>query len=81
MQRHSVLIDRKTGEEYFPLRHLTDDQGRFMPYDSALSEFAAVGFEYGYSVVNHDALVALGGPVRRLRQRRPVDHRRVHLVR
>ena len=56
-QRHSVLIDRKTGEEYFPLRHLTSDQGKFMPYDSALSEFAAVGFEYGYSVVNHDALV------------------------
>ncbi|MEJ2868810.1 multifunctional oxoglutarate decarboxylase/oxoglutarate dehydrogenase thiamine pyrophosphate-binding subunit/dihydrolipoyllysine-residue succinyltransferase subunit [Actinomycetospora sp. OC33-EN08] len=56
-QRHSVLIDRKTGEEYVPLRHLTADQGRFMPYDSALSEFAAVGFEYGYSVVNHDALV------------------------
>ncbi|NYD36932.1 2-oxoglutarate decarboxylase [Actinomycetospora corticicola] len=56
-QRHSVLIDRKTGEEYVPLRHLTADQGKFMPYDSALSEFAAVGFEYGYSVVNHDALV------------------------
>ncbi len=57
VQRHSVLIDRHTGEEYVPLRHLTADQGRFMPYDSALSEFAAVGFEYGYSVVNHNALV------------------------
>jgi multifunctional 2-oxoglutarate metabolism enzyme len=57
VQRHSVLIDRHTGEEYVPLRHLTADQGRFMPYDSALSEFAAVGFEYGYSVANHDALV------------------------
>jgi 2-oxoglutarate decarboxylase len=57
VQRHSVLIDRHTGEEYVPLRHLTADQGRFMPYDSALSEFAALGFEYGYSVVNHDALV------------------------
>ncbi|HEY2225309.1 MAG TPA: multifunctional oxoglutarate decarboxylase/oxoglutarate dehydrogenase thiamine pyrophosphate-binding subunit/dihydrolipoyllysine-residue succinyltransferase subunit, partial [Actinomycetospora sp.] len=57
VQRHSVLIDRHSGEEYVPLRHLTADQGRFMPYDSALSEFAAVGFEYGYSVVNHNALV------------------------
>jgi 2-oxoglutarate decarboxylase len=56
-QRHSVLIDRKTGMEYTPLQNLSDDQGRFMVYDSALSEFAAVGFEYGYSVANPDALV------------------------
>nr|WP_308194608.1 multifunctional oxoglutarate decarboxylase/oxoglutarate dehydrogenase thiamine pyrophosphate-binding subunit/dihydrolipoyllysine-residue succinyltransferase subunit [Pseudonocardia kujensis] len=57
VQRHSVLIDRKTGEEYYPLRNLAEGQGRFLPYDSALSEFAAVGFEYGYSVANPDALV------------------------
>ncbi|WP_239028436.1 multifunctional oxoglutarate decarboxylase/oxoglutarate dehydrogenase thiamine pyrophosphate-binding subunit/dihydrolipoyllysine-residue succinyltransferase subunit [Pseudonocardia acidicola] len=57
VQRHSVIIDRKTGEEYYPLRNLAEGQGRFMPYDSALSEFAAVGFEYGYSVANPDALV------------------------
>ena len=57
MQRHSVLIDRKTGEEYLPLRNLSAEQERFLPYDSALSEFAAVGFEYGYSVANPDALV------------------------
>ncbi|TXG91739.1 multifunctional oxoglutarate decarboxylase/oxoglutarate dehydrogenase thiamine pyrophosphate-binding subunit/dihydrolipoyllysine-residue succinyltransferase subunit [Rhodococcus rhodnii] len=56
-QRHSVLIDRKTGEEYTPLQSLGEDQGKFMVYDSALSEFAAVGFEYGYSVGNPDALV------------------------
>jgi 2-oxoglutarate decarboxylase len=56
-QRHSVLIDRKTGVEYTPLQNLSDDQGRFMVYDSALSEFAAVGFEYGYSVANPEALV------------------------
>ncbi|WP_433408065.1 multifunctional oxoglutarate decarboxylase/oxoglutarate dehydrogenase thiamine pyrophosphate-binding subunit/dihydrolipoyllysine-residue succinyltransferase subunit [Saccharomonospora azurea] len=56
-QRHSVLIDRKTGEEYAPLQHLSDDQGRVMIYDSALSEYAAVGFEYGYSVANSEALV------------------------
>jgi 2-oxoglutarate decarboxylase len=58
VQRHSVIIDRKTGEEYYPLRNLSEDQGRFLPYDSALSEFAAVGFEYGYSVANPQAFVA-----------------------
>ncbi|MGH8917937.1 MAG: multifunctional oxoglutarate decarboxylase/oxoglutarate dehydrogenase thiamine pyrophosphate-binding subunit/dihydrolipoyllysine-residue succinyltransferase subunit, partial [Actinomycetes bacterium] len=58
VQRHSVVIDRRTGEEYFPLRNLTDSQERFLPYDSALSEFAAVGFEYGYSVANPEAFVA-----------------------
>jgi 2-oxoglutarate decarboxylase len=56
-QRHSVLIDRKTGVEYTPLQNLADDQSRFMVYDSALSEYAAVGFEYGYSVANPEALV------------------------
>src|SRR5690606_9170898 len=56
-QRHSVLIDRNTGKEYAPLQHLADGQGRVMIYDSALSEYAAVGFEYGYSVANSDALV------------------------
>ncbi|WP_300019268.1 multifunctional oxoglutarate decarboxylase/oxoglutarate dehydrogenase thiamine pyrophosphate-binding subunit/dihydrolipoyllysine-residue succinyltransferase subunit [Pseudonocardia sp.] len=58
VQRHSVIIDRKTGEEYFPLRNLSADQERFLAYDSALSEFAAVGFEYGYSVANPAAFVA-----------------------
>jgi 2-oxoglutarate decarboxylase len=58
VQRHSVLIDRRTGTEYYPLRSLAEDQGRFLPYDSALSEFAALGFEYGYSVANPDAFVA-----------------------
>ncbi|MGH3585415.1 MAG: multifunctional oxoglutarate decarboxylase/oxoglutarate dehydrogenase thiamine pyrophosphate-binding subunit/dihydrolipoyllysine-residue succinyltransferase subunit, partial [Pseudonocardia sp.] len=58
VQRHSVVIDRRSGEEYYPLRNLTADQERFLPYDSALSEFAAVGFEYGYSVANPEAFVA-----------------------
>jgi 2-oxoglutarate decarboxylase len=57
VQRHSVLIDRKTGAEYTPLMNLSGDQAKFLSYDSALSEFAAVGFEYGYSVANPDALV------------------------
>ena len=57
VQRHAVVIDRKSGEEYHPLRNLAEEQGRFLAYDSALSEFAAVGFEYGYSVANTDAFV------------------------
>nr|WP_163766671.1 multifunctional oxoglutarate decarboxylase/oxoglutarate dehydrogenase thiamine pyrophosphate-binding subunit/dihydrolipoyllysine-residue succinyltransferase subunit [Mycolicibacterium parafortuitum] len=62
-QRHAVIIDRHTGKEFTPLQLLTVDSdgnptgGKFMVYDSALSEFAAVGFEYGYSVGNPDALV------------------------
>jgi 2-oxoglutarate decarboxylase len=57
VQRHSVLIDHRTGAEYQPLQHLSDDQGRVLIYDSALTEYAALGFEYGYSVAHPDALV------------------------
>ncbi|WP_129842433.1 multifunctional oxoglutarate decarboxylase/oxoglutarate dehydrogenase thiamine pyrophosphate-binding subunit/dihydrolipoyllysine-residue succinyltransferase subunit [Streptomyces sp. RFCAC02] len=56
-QRHSVLIDRKTGEDYTPLLYLTEDQARFNVYDSLLSEYAAMGFEYGYSLARPQALV------------------------
>ena len=44
-------------QEYTPLEHLGADAAPFMIYDSVLSEFAALGFEYGYSVSDHDALV------------------------
>ncbi|GAA0240573.1 multifunctional oxoglutarate decarboxylase/oxoglutarate dehydrogenase thiamine pyrophosphate-binding subunit/dihydrolipoyllysine-residue succinyltransferase subunit [Saccharothrix mutabilis subsp. mutabilis] len=57
VQRHATLVDRKKSDEYTPLQHLSEDQGKFMVYDSVLSEFAALGFEYGYSVANPDALV------------------------
>jgi 2-oxoglutarate decarboxylase len=56
-QRHAVLIDRNTGEEYTPLRHIPGATAPFRAYDSLLSEYAAMGFEYGYSVANRDALV------------------------
>jgi multifunctional 2-oxoglutarate metabolism enzyme len=56
-QRHAVLVDRRTAEEYTPLAHLADDQATFYVYDSLLSEYAAMGFEYGYSVARPDALV------------------------
>jgi 2-oxoglutarate decarboxylase len=57
-QRHSVVIDRKTGAEYTPLHNIgSANPGWFAVHDSALSEYAAVGFEYGYSLGNPDALV------------------------
>ncbi|MFG2817972.1 multifunctional oxoglutarate decarboxylase/oxoglutarate dehydrogenase thiamine pyrophosphate-binding subunit/dihydrolipoyllysine-residue succinyltransferase subunit [Kitasatospora sp. NPDC048365] len=56
-QRHAVLIDRNTGEDYTPLLYLTEDQARFTVYDSLLSEYAAMGFEYGYSLTRPNALV------------------------
>ncbi|RZS87129.1 2-oxoglutarate dehydrogenase E1 component [Motilibacter rhizosphaerae] len=57
VQRHAVLIDRSTGAEWTPLANLGEGQGRFYVYDSLLSEFAALGFEYGYSVARPEALV------------------------
>ncbi|MCC3771269.1 multifunctional oxoglutarate decarboxylase/oxoglutarate dehydrogenase thiamine pyrophosphate-binding subunit/dihydrolipoyllysine-residue succinyltransferase subunit, partial [Streptomyces sp. UNOC14_S4] len=56
-QRHAVLVDRVTGEDYTPLLYLSEDQARFNVYDSLLSEYAAMGFEYGYSLARPDALV------------------------
>ncbi len=56
-QRHCVVIDKETGDEWTPLANVSPNQGRFLTYDSLLSEFAAMGFEYGYSVEREDALV------------------------
>jgi len=55
--RHAVLVDRANGGEHTPLAHLSEDQAPFYVYDSLLSEYAAMGFEYGYSVARPDALV------------------------
>ncbi|WP_281253573.1 multifunctional oxoglutarate decarboxylase/oxoglutarate dehydrogenase thiamine pyrophosphate-binding subunit/dihydrolipoyllysine-residue succinyltransferase subunit [Diaminobutyricimonas aerilata] len=57
VQRHAVLHDRENGQEWIPLNNLTDNQARFWIYDSLLSEYAAMAFEYGYSVERADALV------------------------
>ncbi|WP_198356990.1 multifunctional oxoglutarate decarboxylase/oxoglutarate dehydrogenase thiamine pyrophosphate-binding subunit/dihydrolipoyllysine-residue succinyltransferase subunit [Streptomyces sp. DSM 41987] len=56
-QRHAVLVDRETGEDYTPLLYLSEDQARYNVYDSLLSEYAAMGFEYGYSLARPEALV------------------------
>ncbi|WP_199692462.1 multifunctional oxoglutarate decarboxylase/oxoglutarate dehydrogenase thiamine pyrophosphate-binding subunit/dihydrolipoyllysine-residue succinyltransferase subunit [Microbacterium telephonicum] len=56
VQRHAVLHDRDNGQEWLPLANIGDGQGRFYVYDSLLSEYAAMGFEYGYSVERPDTL-------------------------
>ena len=56
-QRFGALVDRVTNEAYVPLKHLSNDQGAFDIFDSLLSEYAALGFEYGYSVAAPEALV------------------------
>ncbi len=57
VQRHAVLHDHVTGQEWLPLNNLSDTQAMFSAYDSLLSEYAALGFEYGYSVERTDGLV------------------------
>ncbi|MEY2699200.1 MAG: hypothetical protein RL720_1156, partial [Actinomycetota bacterium] len=57
VQRHAVFHDRENGQEWLPLLNLSEDQGRFWIYDSLLSEYAVLGYEYGYSVQREDALV------------------------
>ncbi len=57
VQRFATIIDRKNADEWTPLANLSEDQAKFFVYDSLLSEFAALGFEYGYSVARPDALV------------------------
>ncbi|MBU7596459.1 multifunctional oxoglutarate decarboxylase/oxoglutarate dehydrogenase thiamine pyrophosphate-binding subunit/dihydrolipoyllysine-residue succinyltransferase subunit [Streptomyces sp. P38-E01] len=55
--RHAVILDQNTGDDYTPLLYLSDDQARYNVYDSLLSEYAAMGFEYGYSLARPEALV------------------------
>ena len=54
MQRHAVLHDRGNGQEWLPLMNLSEQQARLWIYDSLLSEYAAMAFEYGYSVERPD---------------------------
>ncbi len=56
-QRHAVLTDRRTGAEHTPLNSLGARAGGFAPYDSMLSELAALAFEYGYALARPEALV------------------------
>lgn len=60
-QRHSVLMDISVGSRYIPLNFLADEQARYSVIDSFLSEEAALGFEYGYSVVQPAGLTIWEG--------------------
>ena len=55
--RHAVLFDQNTGEEFAPLEHIGSGQARMQIYDSLLSETGTLGFEYGYSTADPNALV------------------------
>lgn len=59
VQRHASVVDAETGDDHLPLAALTvgGERSRFFVHDSLLSEYAAMGFEYGYSVENVNALV------------------------
>ena len=56
-QRHSVLIDQQTEKRYTPLKNLSQTQARFEVINSLLSEVAVLGFDYGYSIAEPNALV------------------------
>ncbi|QFU15183.1 2-oxoglutarate dehydrogenase E1 component [Microvirga thermotolerans] len=56
-QRHSVLVDQENEERYTPLNHIREDQARYEVINSMLSEEAVLGFEYGYSLSEPNALV------------------------
>jgi len=55
-QRHSAFIDQNTEERYYPLNHIREGQARYEVIDSMLSEYAVLGFEYGYSLAEPNAL-------------------------
>jgi multifunctional 2-oxoglutarate metabolism enzyme len=56
VSRFATVIDRVNAAEWTPLQNLSEDQAQFYVYDSLLSEYAAMGFEYGYSVARPEAL-------------------------
>jgi 2-oxoglutarate dehydrogenase E1 component len=56
-QRHACLVDYETGAKWLPLLQNNTEQSKFWVYDSLLSEYGALGFEYGYSVAEPNSLV------------------------
>ncbi|MDG2478361.1 MAG: multifunctional oxoglutarate decarboxylase/oxoglutarate dehydrogenase thiamine pyrophosphate-binding subunit/dihydrolipoyllysine-residue succinyltransferase subunit, partial [Aquiluna sp.] len=56
VQRHSVFYDRQTGQEWTPIKYVSEQQAKFQAYNSLLSEYAALGFEYGYSIEEPESL-------------------------
>lgn len=60
-QRHSVLVDQETEERYVPLNNISEKQAQYEVIDSSLSEFAILGFEYGYSLSHPNSLTLWEG--------------------
>jgi len=56
-QRHSGIVDQETEEKYYPLNHIREGQAQYEVIDSMLSEYAVLGYEYGYSLAEPNALV------------------------
>ncbi len=57
VQRYAAIVDAENGDDFLPIAGLATEDARFFAHDSLLSEYAAMGFEYGYSVENTEALV------------------------
>ena len=76
-QRHAVLVDQITEKKYRPINHIAKGQAKIEIVNSMLSEVAVLGFEYGYSLAEPNGACAVGGAIRRLRQRRAGSHRPV----
>lgn len=55
-QRHAVWVDQESGKRYFPLAHIKENQALFEVYNSSLSEFGILGFEFGYSLAYPETL-------------------------
>ncbi|MGA0540461.1 2-oxoglutarate dehydrogenase E1 component [Neotabrizicola sp. VNH66] len=60
-QRHSAFVEQNTEERYYPLNHIRPGQARYEVIDSMLSEYAVLGFEYGYSLSEPNALTLWEG--------------------
>ncbi|MHA1108609.1 MAG: 2-oxoglutarate dehydrogenase E1 component, partial [Alphaproteobacteria bacterium] len=60
-QRHAAIVDQETEQLYIPLEHIAEDQARFVAHNSPLAETSVLGFEYGMSLTEPDALVMWEG--------------------
>ena len=79
-QRHSVLIDQENEDRYTPFNHLAEKQARFEVINSMLSEEAVLGFEYGYSLAEPNALTLWEAQFGDFANGAQVRVRPVHLV-